>query len=174
MKSGFTISEAQKLLDEINNAIKSYDPALKPRAVDILLGAAFPRHSQSAPKAAPDSESTSNEVATGGRPGRWSNLGELFEAANPQTDSEKALAAGYYFQVIDGEEELTSRDLNDALKHLGHGVGNITMAIQGNISAAPALMRQTKKTGKTKQATKRYRVTEAGVKRVEQMVSGRA
>lgn len=96
----------------------------------------------------------------------------LFDAADPQTDEEKALAAGYWFQVKQGCTDLEAKTLNDALKDLGHGITNITVALGRLEKRRISLVRQTKKSGKSKQARKKYRVTTAGKRAAENMLAG--
>ncbi len=167
--SAADIKEVQKLLDAINSAIKEYDPALKSRAVEVLLSAAFPGARPTPPKNTAQIDPGAKQA--GFKPGEWADVGALFEATKPKTDADKALVAAYFFQGVQGEKDLAGRTLNDALKHLGHGIGNITNAVQANIESTPALMLQVKKFGKTKQAQKKYRVTQEGMKRVQEMVN---
>jgi hypothetical protein len=102
---------------------------------------------------------------------QFQNLGELFGAANPRTNGEKALVAGYWLQVKGGAEDLTSQAVNTELKHLGHGVANITAALEELKSARPALAIQLRKSGSSQQARKKYKITAAGEKRVEALVA---
>jgi hypothetical protein len=97
---------------------------------------------------------------------------ELFDAARPKTDVEKALVLAYWFQVCQGNPSFSSRQVNDELKHMGHGVSNITRALDGLIDAKPALVIQLEKSGKSQQAQKKFKVTHEGVKRVQQMLTG--
>src|SRR5438093_8125637 len=87
---------------------------------------------------------------------------ELFNAASPTTDPERALVAGYWFQVVQGEEELHGQQLNDALKNMGHRIGNITDALSSLMTRRPALVMQTRKSGTSRQARKKYRLTTEG------------
>lgn len=103
--------------------------------------------------------------------GEFETLADLFSAANPTTESEKALVIAYWFQVHEKQAEWTGFTINKELKHLGHGVSNITVALDTLISQKPQLALQTKKSGKAKQARKLYKLTAEGLKRVRQMVS---
>jgi hypothetical protein len=94
---------------------------------------------------------------------------ELFAEAQPQTEKEKALVAAYWVQVVRGEGSFVSQSLNTELKHLGHGVGNITDALDRLIDERPQLILQLRKEGSTKQARKVYKLTYEGVKRVDGM-----
>ena len=96
---------------------------------------------------------------------------ELFEAARPKTDAERSLVLAYWFQVPQGASSFTSRQVNDELKHIGHGVSNITRALDALIDSRPALVIQLEKSGKTKQAQKKFRVTHEGIKRVQQLLT---
>ena len=96
---------------------------------------------------------------------------ELFEAARAKTDAEKALVLAYWFQVSQNAASFSSRQVNDELKHLGYGVGNITRALDALMETRPALVIQLEKSGKSKQAQKKFRVTHEGLKRVQQLLS---
>ena len=102
--------------------------------------------------------------------GENADLGELYDAAKPTTDAEKVLVVAYWHQVVQKKETLDSQTLNSDLKDLGHGVGNVTAACSALMNTQPALMRQVKKKGTTQQSRKLYRVTSAGVQRVQEMV----
>lgn len=84
----------------------------------------------------------------------------------------KPLVVGYWFQVLQGEQDLDGFQINKELKHLGHGVSNITTALSSLIDRKPQLVIQTRKSGNSKQARKRYRLTDAGIKAVERMLAG--
>lgn len=104
----------------------------------------------------------------------WPDFAELFAAAEPATDKERALVACYWHQVCQGAESFGSQSLNSDLKNLGYGVSNITDALDGLIEDRPQLVLQLKKSGTTKQARKTYKLSAAGAKRVEEMVATRS
>jgi hypothetical protein len=95
----------------------------------------------------------------------------LFADASPATDRDSALVAGYWFQVIRGEADLDGQTLNRELKNLGHGVGNITKAMTNLMRQDPQLVIQTRKSGGSAQARKKYRLTRAGITQVEGMLA---
>lgn len=106
-------------------------------------------------------------------PPTFESVADLFDAANPETDVEKALVAGYWHQIHQGQEDFESFPLNSDLKHLGHGVSNITRALDGLMRQTPRLAIQVRKAGSARQARKRYKITVEGIRRVESMISGR-
>jgi hypothetical protein len=95
----------------------------------------------------------------------------LFAAVSPTTDRDRALVAGYWFQAVQGEPDLDSQTLNKELKNLGHGVGNITKALFHLMNQDPQLVIQTRKSGGSAQARKRYRLTRAGMAHVEGLLA---
>jgi hypothetical protein len=99
------------------------------------------------------------------------DLPTLFAAASPESDTDRALVGAYWFQVCKGQTDIDSQEVNNELKQLGYGVGNITRAFDHLIAAKPQLVIQTRKSGKAKQARKRYRVTGEGIARVKQLVA---
>lgn len=78
----------------------------------------------------------------------------------------------YWFQEIVGDSEFESAKLNRELKHMGHGLSNVTKALNSLIGKKPSLAIQTKKSGSSKQARKKYKLTHAGVQKVQEMLQG--
>jgi hypothetical protein len=103
--------------------------------------------------------------------GKYPTLADFFAAVSPTQDADKALVVAYWFQVIEGASDLDGFSLNKELKHLGHGISNITSALDTLISRKPALVIQTKKSGSSKQARKKYKVTLEGQRSVERMLN---
>lgn len=103
--------------------------------------------------------------------GAYGDFPSLFAAANPQTEADKALVAGYWFQVAQGQTDLDALRINAELKNLGHGLSNVTRAFDGLMSGRPQLAIQTRKTGKSKQARKKYRLTAEGIRVVEALLA---
>lgn len=106
-----------------------------------------------------------NEIAS-----KFSSFHELFDAANPASAADKALVAGYWFQVLRQQDDLDSQQLNTELKNLGHPSTNITRDLDALIGRTPRHVIQVRKEGKTKQARKRYKLTREGIKAVERLL----
>lgn len=102
----------------------------------------------------------------------FQDLAEFYRACSPSGDAEKALVVGTWIQQAEKIEGLDSYRVNTELKHLGYGIGNITRAFEYLMAARPAFMLQLRKAGTSRQARKTYRVTDAGLKRVSQMIEG--
>lgn len=119
-------------------------------------------------------ESDEGEVSqqSGGTAPTFDHLAEVFDAVDPQTDRDRALVAAYWLQSSTGASSVHGFSINKELKHLGHGLGNVTRAIDGLKAAKPALMIQLKKSGKSQQARKEYKVTTAGIKYIEEFLNG--
>lgn len=100
----------------------------------------------------------------------YSSASELLGNTSARTDGERALVVATHLQVCGQKNELPSQEINSELKHIGHQSSNITDALSSLMSQRPALVIQTKKTGKARQARKLYRVTDAGIARVKQML----
>ncbi len=106
--------------------------------------------------------------------GAFGSFAELFDAASPTTEKDKALVAAYWVQMCQNVTSFASQSLNDLLKDLGHGVGNITEALNQLKGERPALVLQLKKSGTSKQARKTFKLTNEGAKRVSEMTKGLA
>jgi hypothetical protein len=104
-------------------------------------------------------------------PSETGSLAEFYDLASPASDGEKALTVGYWIQFKEGVTELEAQRINSELKHLGHGIGNVTRALDWLKAQKPALMIQKRKEGTTKQARKKFVVTNEGKKHVEKMIA---
>lgn len=100
----------------------------------------------------------------------FDTLAEFFAAAAPTTEPDRALVVSHWFQNVKNEADVDAQKVNSELKHLGHGVSNITSALGSLIERRPQLVIQTKKSGTARQARKKYRVTAAGKSAVEHML----
>jgi hypothetical protein len=111
-------------------------------------------------------------TGTGNGSGEYARIADLMDAASPATVVDHVLVASYWFQVVKGQENFTGQEVNSELKDLGHGASNITDSYNSLIKRRPPAVRQVQKSGTTKQARKRYRLTEVGVRTVDRMISG--
>lgn len=97
----------------------------------------------------------------------YNSIAQFYSAVSPDNDAERVLCIAYWFQVIGGESDVDSQTVNKELKHLGHGVANVTSAFTSLITRKPQLVIQTRKSGTSQQARKRFLVTAEGKKFVE-------
>jgi hypothetical protein len=88
---------------------------------------------------------------------------DLFDAIDPRSDVDKALTAAYWLQVVSRQSSWQSLRVNNLLKDMGHGVGNVTSALRSAQERKPALVRQVHKSGRSAQSWKTYRLTTSGV-----------
>lgn len=102
----------------------------------------------------------------------FQDLASLFAACEPNTDSLRALVGAYWIQICENSQNFDGQSVNKELKHLGHGIANITKALHALIAQKPALVLQLRKSGTTRQARKLYKITDAGVKKVKAMIAG--
>lgn len=94
---------------------------------------------------------------------------DLYDAANPSTDVERALVGGYWLQVQNNQETWNAFSVNKLLKDIGYGISSISKSFDRAQDQKPALVRQTSKNGNSQQAKKTYRLTQSGVKFVEKL-----
>jgi hypothetical protein len=102
---------------------------------------------------------------------RFGTFAELFHAAGPNTEKEKALVAAYWIQQSSGVDQFASQQINSELKHIGYGVANITDALTQLMADKPNLVIQLTKSGSTQQARKTYKITDAGLRRVAEILA---
>jgi hypothetical protein len=102
----------------------------------------------------------------------YTSFSDLFDTASPTTENESVLVGAFWFQQIQGNADFSSQQINDELKNLGHAISNVTRTFDRLRETKPALALQIQKSGKSKQARKRYRLTAAGIKEVNRMLTG--
>lgn len=107
----------------------------------------------------------------GGDPDSFEHFAELYDACNPSNPAERALVAAYWVQVIEGKTSWGSFAPNKLLKDLGHGNPAINKAFTSSMQKKPALVLQLKKTGKSQQGRKTYKLTGEGIKAVKAMMA---
>jgi len=100
----------------------------------------------------------------------YKEIADLYAAAKPKGDAEKALVVAYWVQRSKANGDFDAGTINKELKNLGHGIGNITAALGSLIARRPNLVIQTRKAGTSQQARKRYKLTNEGVKYVDRMI----
>lgn len=159
----------------VYNALEPLDDEARNRVVayiisrlEIAAWIAPPPNSAKLQHEDPEEAAEDEETET---PAAFGSLAELYDAAQPKTNSDKALVAGYWLQVCKSSNNFDGFSANKELKHLGQGVANITNAIENLKTTKPALALQLRKSGKSQQARKTYKLTTAGIKRVEVMIN---
>ena len=103
---------------------------------------------------------------------KYTAFAELYAEADPTSNADKALIAGYWLQVCKGTDNFSGFSINNELKNLGHKLANVTDALSKFIETKPQLVLQLKKTGKSRQARKTYKLSKAGIDRAEEMIGG--
>lgn len=104
----------------------------------------------------------------------WEHFADLFSAADPKTEAYKLLVAAYWAHVVQGQTSFGSFSLNKDLKDLGHGATHTATSMDRLVKERPQLVLQLKKSGKSQQARKIYKLTDAGKKAVEHMIANGA
>lgn len=153
-------------MQKVSEALAGLDE----KAAARVIRWAADRHQVAAVPPSDKGEKSSQNSGAKEQKKEFEDLADLFFQASPSTHQEKLLVAGYWFQSVKGQEDLTARQINDELKHLGHQVTNITRSFSRLMSKKPALAMQVRKTGASQQAHKIYRLTKAGLNRVEEML----
>jgi len=163
-------------MQEVHAILAKLSPEARGRvvawAVSVMNVAASPSTPSGRPAASAEKRPTGSTGEGAGD--SFDTFAELFSAAAPKTNAEKALVGGYWLQACQGAESFVSMAVNNELKNLGEGVENITTAFDGLKDSKPQLALQLRKEGKSQQARKKYKLSLAGIRLVERMISGEA
>lgn len=71
--------------------------------------------------------------------------------------------------MCQGHEHFASQAVNKELQNLGHALSNVTDAFKQLQNKKPALAIQVKKSGRSQQARKQYKLTQAGIDVINSM-----
>ena len=126
-------------------------------SVGAMLGINGSALSSKSPMAGQFPEGGSDGSIGGENFPEYSTFAELYARVDPTSNSDKALAAGYWLQVCQGAEGFSGFSANDELANLGHKLPNVTRALSALIKTKPQLVLQVKKKGKSQQARKVYK-----------------
>ena len=95
---------------------------------------------------------------------KFDTVEDLFFSSNVRTAASKILLVAAYLKEKHNLNEFSSFDINSRLKKVGDGVQNITNSINTLMDKEPPLLIQTGKMGDTKQAKRKFQVTEEGLR----------
>lgn len=161
----------------VYNALKPLDSDARERVVKHVAGILDinanikPPKQEDSPVELDEETAAASVAAAAVTAPAFSNFAELFAAADPQSSAHKALVAGYWIQVSEGNPNFDGQRANKELTHLGHKIANITNAMDTLKAQKPALAIQTKKSGSSQQARKTYMITHAGITAVKAMIN---
>jgi hypothetical protein len=128
-------------------------------------------HKPATRKESNETGASKEEGEEGATDREYADFAELFTAAAPKTEAERALVGGYWFQVVRGQAEIESLPINKELRNLGHPISTINRAFDSLIKRKPQWAIQLKKSGKSQQARKKYRLTTSGITQVDKMIA---
>jgi hypothetical protein len=111
------------------------------------------------------------DQATRSEGSEFADLAELIDVAQPTKGPDYAQVVAYWLQVVNEKDGWSGNEINSELRNMGHGVANIATTLDRLIKRRPSLVMQTARAGKGTTAKKTYKLTTAGVKGVEKMVS---
>jgi hypothetical protein len=151
----------------LSTIIKSLEILEEPQRRNVLLYVNA-RYGAPVPGLRSVEQVAGSPVANEPDPRQFSDVGDLFDAASTQSEADQILVVAYWKQVVEGADAFGPLPVSKELKRLRHGVLNITRLI----SQSSKLVLQVAKSGKARQARKRYKVTREGVRRVQAMISG--
>ncbi|MBI5455221.1 MAG: hypothetical protein HY956_11370 [Deltaproteobacteria bacterium] len=155
-----------KAMSDVNEAIKELQDDAKTRVIQWILNKYSLNLGAVVNKGARPNAENSRDIDIKS----FDSVANIFEKATPQNAPDKVLIVAAFLQEKFDKSELTGGEIHKELRHLGHGLSNITDTISQLEAKKPKLMIQTKKEGKSKQAKKKYKVTAEGLKAARQML----
>jgi hypothetical protein len=100
----------------------------------------------------------------------FADLAALFEAVHPSTDVERVLAACYFHNEIQNDPDMETRTLANDLRQIGHNLPNISASLRDLNVRTPSLVMIA---SANRARHKRYRITSAGTKYIQEMMMRR-
>ncbi|MEM8798995.1 MAG: hypothetical protein AAGF15_02820 [Pseudomonadota bacterium] len=156
-------------IKKVHDELEPLSPEARSRVLNYLVNLLEIDLQGALPKVA-HADTSSSKAGAEDAPGEFDSFAELFDSAEPSTNADKALVAGYWLQNFEGHEAFDSQSANSLLKNLGHGLANVTAALTSLKEQKPALVLQLKKSGSSQQSRKTYKVTVAGSNAIKNMI----
>ena len=163
------VNKELEAMSNVSEILESLDEEARSRVLAWAASrlAIRPGQQLSVPLGANELSSTADQPA---KP-HFDTFAELYNAFGATNEMEKALIAAYWIQIVEENLPWPSLELNKLLKDAGHGIKNITRALSDAMDKKPAYILQIKKSGKTQQSRKTYKITSAGVDYTESKLS---
>ncbi len=95
---------------------------------------------------------------------------DLFAESKVSKASSKILLMAAFLQEKQGFKEVSSYDINFRLRRIGHGIQNISSAINTVLKKKPALMIEVDKNSSERQSRRRLKVTPEGIKAARKLL----
>lgn len=153
-----------KAMTDVNNALKKLDSASCERVLNWAANQYMPNLKfKSDTPTQSDNDNTENKSTPS-----YKDLHDFLDNVERSLKLDDALTVAYWYQVFQKQEDFTSQQINDQLKDIGNPIKNITDAFDSLVNQN--LVRQTEKSGSSKQARKKFRLTRIGIQKVESMI----
>jgi hypothetical protein len=173
------IGKMVALLEPLTNDERSLVLRTVSDALGIQLGAPAARPPLRGPTPTPAAPGSERQPV---QPGsvqaaieQCEHLGEFFAmCGSPESGAEKVLVAAAFMQTKAPNDDggFGTRQLNNALKHLGRAVANATVTLDRLTDRRPQPIIVLKKGSKSAQAHKSYKMTPVGFDEVGRMLAG--
>lgn len=166
-------------LPKVLELLKPLHPKSRKRVVDWVIDAFDLSLSPSVKANSQSVEEESNNgqvtvLSSSSTDVKYNDSGSLLVASGAAKDVDKVLMMTYWFIQFVGQESVTGKQINDELKQLGHGVGNVTncfTSLSTKSKGKPNLAYQASKSGKGAQGRKTYKLTSAGITAADKMLN---
>lgn len=155
-----TFEVIKNRLSEVNAVVAGLDPVVRGPAFEILRPYVTGAGAQSA------SRPSAGQGGPGPGPAAVGDesFAEFLGRAATEDGVDRALLACYWQSQRETSGTFTAQAANALLKDAGHASTNITRDLDSLRSRKPQLVVQVRKSGRSKQARKLYRVTDAGAR----------
>ncbi len=155
-----------KAMGEVFDTLKELDDEAKSRVIEWTVNKfSLEGHKSLSQKDSERENGNDSDLLS------YETVSDVFAKAITKTQQDKVLLAAAFLQVKNGLSELTGAEINKELRHLGHGVTNITDVTSQLSTKKPQLIIQTRKEGKSRQAKKKYKVTGEGLKAAKALLN---
>ena len=113
-------------IQSVYSALEPLDPDGRQRVVNYIVSLLNLDFIAAEPEEIAAEAAPSRQMADGLK---FESLAELYEPASPVSNADKALVVGAWLQKYIGRDSFSAQAINTELKHLGHGITNITNAL---------------------------------------------
>jgi hypothetical protein len=141
-------------------------PAVVQKTVDV----AGPEESADAATDAEDIDATEVEVSEPVSTS-YESFADLYDDVAPKTGTQKAVTAGYWFEVKEGKQSWKASEVNKLLKSIDVKVSSISIVLTNAVKAKKPLIAQLERLGDSERSRKTFCLKEGGIEYVESRIA---
>lgn len=165
-----TPAEKRRVASWLSEYVQLDEQPSVPAVVQETVDVAGPEESADAATDAEDIDATEVEVSEPVSTS-YESFADLYDDVAPKTGTQKAVTAGYWFEVKEGKQSWKASEVNKLLKSIDVKVSSISIVLTNAVKAKKPLIAQLERLGDSERSRKTFCLKESGIEYVESRIA---